>query len=473
MKLWALVPELILLGSCLVLVPLAGICRERGRALPAWLALAALLAAAGFTARMLHWGPVEVMDGSYAVDGFAHCFKLLILASAVLSLGALMAYFAHEPHLPHAAAALVFCTLGAVGVASSLDLALIILFLQMLGMATYVLVALVRSDGAALEAGLKLFIYGAVALAVMLYGLTFFYGLAGSLDLREIGRALPAASPWPALALVLVLAGYGFEITLVPFHPWAPDTYAGASAPVSGLLSVLPKIAGIAALLRFLLYAVPSGLVEWSGGLALAAAVTMTFGNLAALAQRRLKRLLAYSSIAQAGYLVMGVAVAERVPAATPAIAYYLAAYLFMNLGAFTVIALLERATGSDSIRALSGLARTQPFAAVVLVLSLLSLAGIPPLAGFAGKVLLLRAVFAANLEWLAALAAVNMVVALYYYARVIAVAVLEPGAGPPAPQGLPHFRLPLLLTAAGSLALGLIPAPALSLLAPSASLLP
>ena len=474
MKLWALLPELVIAGLCLSLVPVAGLARGRWQSLPAVLAGAGLVAAIVLTARMLPWAPVAAMHGTYAVDGFAHVFKLLVLGGALLALLACAAYFRGRSQRAHLPVALLFCTLGALGLTSSVDLGLIVLFLQMMSMAAYVLVAMMRGDGRALEAALKIFIYGAVALAVMSYGLTFLYGLSGSTDLRVIGAAMERAHPaWAALALGLALVGYGFEITLVPFHPWAPDVYQGATAPVTGFISVVPKTAGFAALLRFLLHAYPGGAVHWPMVIAVGAVLTMVLGNLAALRQTRLKRLLAYSSIAQAGYVLVAVAVADIAPGALTAITYYLAAYVFMNLGAFAVVAHVERALATDAIDAFRGLARRAPVAAAVLLLSLLSLAGMPPLAGFVGKVLVLEAALAGGMAWLAWIAAINMVIGLYYYLRVIAEAFLHaPAEARPLPRAAPALRIAYIATAAGTLALGILPAPALDVLQAVARLL-
>lgn len=465
MKLWALLPELVLAGLCLGLVPVAGWARGRWRIVPGVVAFAGTLVCLALTARMLPWAAVSVFGGTYAVDGFAHVFKLLILSGSALTLLLLGAYFHGHEQAAHAPVALLFSTLGAVGLASSLDLGLIVLFLQMLSMGVYVLVALVRGSDRALEATLKYFLYGAVALAVMAYGLTWLYGLTGSLELRAIGAALGGADRlWVALALGLVLVGYGFEITMVPFHPWAPDVFDGATAPVAGFVSVVPKIAAFAGLLRFLLQALPGEMVGWPTAVAVLATATMTLGNLVALRQHTLKRLLAYSSIAQAGYVLVAVAVGERAGGALPAVGFYLAAYLFMNLGAFAVVGQLERTLGSDGFAAVRGLARRAPLPAAVLTLSLLSLAGIPPLAGFAGKVLLLEAALDGRMAWLAVVTAVNMTVGLFYYVRVVAEMFTQPphDAHPlPAATG---YSLAYTLSVAGTLLLGIVPGPVLAL---------
>jgi NADH-quinone oxidoreductase subunit N len=457
MKLWAIVPELILVTACLGLVPLAGWTRRRQ--LTGWIAIAALLGCMATTARMLTWPVITAFNGAYALDPFAAVFKLLVELAALITVILLMTYFRGHRQATQAPVAVLFATLGAIALISSNDLVLIVLFLQMMSMAGYVLVALERSSNAGNEATLKYFIYAAVTLAVMAYGLSFLYGLTGSLDLPTIGAALGGADRlWVALALALILVGYGFEVTMAPFHVWAPDVFAGATAPVAGFLSVAPKIAAMAALLRFVLVALPDAIVGWPWWIAGGAVLSMTLGNLAALRQTRLKRLLAYSTIAQSGYVLAAVAVADTTSAAIPAAAYYLAAYLFMNLGAFTFAAHLERAVGTDKFSALRGLGRRAPWPAAMLTLFLLSLAGIPPLAGFIGKVLVLLRIIDGGMTWLAIVAAVNMAVALYYYVRVIAQMYLIPAEH--------EFHLPprigwtasYIACLAGTIALGIWP---------------
>jgi len=461
MDLWAILPELWLAGLAIILVPLAGFMRGRWRQFPAILTVSGFVGAMILTAPML-----SVFCNTYAIDGFATVFKLLLELSALIATLTVAAYFQGHSQVAQAPVAIVFSTLGGIALASSLDLGLIVLSLQLLSIASYLLVGLVRSNKEANEATLKYFIYAATALAVMAYGLTFLYGLTGSLDLRAIGKALVGADRiWVAVSLGLVLVGYAFEITMVPLHFWAPDVYQGATAPIAGFLSVVPKIAGFAGLLRFVLLAFPGGLVNWPPVIAAIAVLTMTLANLVALRQDRLKRLLAYSSIAQVGYVLIAVAVADRVDSALTASGYYLATYLFMNLSAFLVVAQIERATGCDTFKAARGLSQVAPGSAAVLALSLLSLAGIPPLAGFAGKVFLLQATLEGGLAWLATIALVNMAIGLYYYVIVIAEMYLKP---PSQSVTLPTgggYTFAIVLGLSGTFILGILPAPALSLM--------
>ncbi|MFZ0390182.1 MAG: NADH-quinone oxidoreductase subunit N [Calditrichia bacterium] len=465
MKLWAIYPELLTGGLALLLVPVAGWARGKWQQIPFWTAVAGLTASVVLTARMLPWQPFTIFKDTYAVDGFSAGFKLLLEIGGVISLLIIHSDFKDHPQKAQAPIALLFTTLGGMGLVSAIDLGLIVLFIQMLSLASYLLVGLIRKDPLGNEATLKYFIYAAAALAIMAYGLTFLYGMTGSLNLLKIGPGLIAAdSLWVAVAFGFILMGYGFEMTLVPFHFWAPDVYQGTTAPVAGFLSVVPKIAGFAGLLRFLLLAFPGGLIHWPLIIAILAAVTMFFGNLAALRQRRLKRLLAYSSIAQAGYLLMAVAVSGRAEGAVSAAGYYLAAYLFMNLGAFAVITQLERALGTGEIASLQGLGKRSPVAAAVLAVSLLSLAGIPPLAGFIGKIFLLEAAIDGGMTWLAVIGIINMVIGLYYYLAVTAQMYFkEPVAETPLPSD-GFYTFSFLLTTTGTLLLGVLPAPVLNI---------
>ncbi|KOX41265.1 oxidoreductase [Streptomyces purpurogeneiscleroticus] len=459
MDLGAVAPEMVLAGTALALVPVAGWAQGLWRRLPAAVALLALFAAMGLTLPMLTATPRDAFCGTYAVDPFRAFYQLVIEAGAAVSLLSLASHFRASEQEPHHPVALLMATVGGMGLAAATDLGLIVLFLQMVSLPAYLLVLLVRSDGPAQEATLKYFLYAAAALAVMAYGLTFLFGLTGSLNLRIIGAGLAGADrAWVALAFGLVVVGYGFEMTLVPFHVWAPDVFQGGTAPVSGFVSVVPKVAAFAGLLRLLLEAMPNGLAVWPTVLALMAAATMTFGNLVALRQASLKRLLAYSSIAQAGYMLMAVAVADRVPQALPAIGYYVVAYLLMNLAAFTVIAQVERMSASDGLATVRGLGRRAPWSAAALTLALLSLAGVPPLAGFAGKVFLLLAAIDGDLAWLAVLAAANMAVALSYYVAVIAEMYFRDPERPEAVAPGAGYAWVLGLCSAATLAFGIAP---------------
>ncbi len=466
-------PELLLAVCILVLLPLGVLLRPRWQGLTTVVALVGLGSAGAVSVWMLSWPPRVIFLGTYVVDPFAVYFKLLALGATALVLLATESYFQGRPDGGVVPAVLVLTCLGLMGLAASQDLTLIALFIQLITVGSYLLVGLAKTEARAVEGALKLFLYSAAAGAIMLYGMSLLFGLTGTLRLPELGARLPGA---PIVAVVvglgLLLVGYGFKITLVPFHPWAPDTYQGAPTAIAGYLAVGPKAAGLAVLLRTVVVAFPEGLGAWPEGLAVLAAVTMTVGNVFALQQTSAKRLLAYSSIAQAGYLLVGVAAAGRDPLAVPGLLLYLAVYLFMNLGAWLAVDSLEREVGTDTLTALAGLGRQRVLPAAVLTGCLLSLAGFPPFGGFVGKTMLLGAALGAGWGWLAVVLAGNTALSLYYYVRLIQPLYLQAGAirGPFAAP--PALRAGLLILGGATLLSGVLPAPWVALAQTAARLL-
>lgn len=459
MELWAVVPELILAGLVLVLLPLGPFLSPARKGATTWLALAGLAAAAVAGVRMLPWPSQPVFHDTYAVDPFAVYFKLFAIAATAFVLLATHGHFQNRPHAGEVPALLILTCLGIVGLAASQDLALIALFIQLVAVGSYILVGVAKHDRRATEGALKLFLFSAAAGAVMLNGMSLLYGLTGTLRLPELAMRLPTMPLLPTLAaLGLVLVGYGFKITLVPFHAWAPDTYQGAPTPIAGYLSVGPKAAGLAVLLRTLLVAFPGGFSRWPEMIAALAALTMTAGNLSALRQTSMKRLLAYSSIAQAGYLLVGVATAGQDALAVPGLLLYLAVYLCMNLGAFLAVDGIERQIGTDEIGRFAGLGGRLPLSAAVLTVSLLSLAGFPPLGGFVGKTMLFGAALGAGWTWLAGLMGINVALSLYYYVRVLEPLYLHRPALGPLGQEPAALRFALIGLALGILLTGILP---------------
>jgi NADH-quinone oxidoreductase subunit N len=325
--------------------------------------------------------------------------------------------------------------LGMMLLATSTNMLMIYLALEMVSLPSYLLTGVLRRDSKSSEAGLKYMLFGAAASGCMVYGMSLFYGMTGSLDLVQVRDGL-AAGGMPQLALLVatafVLAGFGFKVAMVPFHMWTPDVYEGASTPVTAFLSVAPKAAGLAVLLRFCMAGLateagPFPGLDWPFLLAIISAATMTLGNLAALRQDNVKRMLAYSSIAHAGYLLMGAVLLT--PSGLKAIAFYLVVYGLMNLGAFLVVIALSVDGRRETVADFRGLGWRVPLLAVPMTMFLFSLTGIPPFAGFAGKVYLFKAVIERDLWWLALLGVLNSVVSLYYYARLVKAMYLdEPG---------------------------------------------
>jgi len=449
-----LLPELLLFLLALLILGLDLILPERRRVLLGW------LAAFGSAAILLLALTAADGSGGWAaatlrVDSLASFFRALFLLGAAVA--ALMSIDGREVgRRGEYYALLLFSMLGLCLMASASDLVMMALAIEMATLPLYVLAGFLRGDSRSTEAGLKYFLFGATASAVMWYGFSLIYGFTGQTDLAAAAIALKQAGlPVLLTAALPVLAGLAFKVSAVPFHFWAPDVYEGAPTPVAAFLSTAVKAAGFAVLLRVLLAVFPPATASYWGALvSVMAAATMTLGNLLAMVQKNAKRMLAYSSIAHAGYALIGLVTLN--PDGLAATAFYLLAYLPANLAAFSVVALVSNAAGGDDLAALAGLSRRSPFAAIALLAALLSLAGMPPFAGFAAKWFLFASAVEARLAWLAVVGAANSVIALYYYLSVLKIAFLSPAGGEPAPLPFPAaVRIALGACAAAVLILG------------------
>lgn len=331
--------------------------------------------------------------------------------------------------------------LGMMLMASSNNFLMLYLAIEMVSLPSYILTGFLIDNKKGSEASLKYVIYGGVASGIMVFGMSLLYGFCGTLSFAGVNLFLTANNInnlYFFVCMILILAGIGFKIAAVPFHMWCPDVYEGAPTPITALLSVGPKAAGFAVFIR-IFYGVFSSqmesgyfyltTVDWPYILAVISAITMSVGNLVALTQTNIKRLLAYSSIAHAGYMLMGISVISK--AGIDAVLFYLAIYMIMNLGAFLVVIMIANKFGAEDLSAYKGLAWKTPylaFAAVVFAIFLFSLTGIPPFAGFIGKVYLFAAVIAkgSSYYWLALIGVLNSVISLYYYARVVKTMFLD-----------------------------------------------
>ena len=367
--------------------------------------------------------PTAVWGGTLRHDGFGFVFRMLFLVAALIT--ALLAL--DVPDLGDRGAfylLLLTSTLGMMLMAMANNLIMVFLAVETASIPLYVMAAFFPKDKASAEAGYKYMLFGALASAVLAYGLTLLYGLTAATEFADVVQGLQAGAfpVWVTVAaLLLVLAGFAFKVAAVPFHFWAPDVYTGAPTPIAGFLSTASKAAGFAVLLRFVLAALPQTTLPWWGAfLAAMAAATMTLGNLLALAQRNIKRLLAYSSIAHAGYILIGVVAASQL--GITAVVFYLVVYLLTNLTAFGAVVALEKAGGSAEIRSLAGLYRRSPWLALFLLTALLSLAGVPPFSGFVAKIWIFAAAVKQGLVWLAIVGVLNAIVGLYYYLIVLKV---------------------------------------------------
>ncbi|GHP01164.1 NADH-quinone oxidoreductase subunit N [Reticulibacter mediterranei] len=459
MELWAIVPEMTLGVLVLLLLPLGPFLPPARKYLTTTFALIGLGVVAVESSFMLSFRMQPIFLGTYAVDPFAVYFKLFAVVTTAFVLLATESHFRGRPHEGEVPALLLLTCLGIMCLTASQNLALIALFIQLVTVGSYILIGIAKESRLATEAALKMFLFSAAVGAVMVYGMALLFGLTGTLDLLQLARTLPSMPVVTVIAaFCLVLVGYGFEVTLVPFHTWAPDAYQGASTPIAGFLSVGPKAAGVAVLLRTLFVAFPHGLGYWPELFAVLAAVTMTVGNIFALRQTSVKRLLAYSSIGQVGYVLVGVAAAQNSPFAIPGMLIYLAVYLFMNLGAFLAVDAMERQVQSDSLVKFAGLGRRLPFSATVLAVCILALAGFPPFGSFVGKVMLFSATLDMGWTWLAVVMLLNIGLSLYYYIRVLVPLYLRSSKE----QGLQRepflLRVALFLLASGVLLSGLFP---------------
>lgn len=430
MRLDLIVPILILLAGA-VLTLVIGIFLPRHRQTwNAWLAGAFIVAAAVAVALQLTGPAALAFSGSYAADGPALWTQLVLLAGALLSIVLSVPVFKNDAREGEYYALLLFALLGTMVLVGAADVMEILLGVLLTSVGSYALVAYRRSHKLAMEAVLKYYLVGALANIGLIYGLVLLYGLSGSTLLGEIGTQFdPSNTVALALALSLVLVGLGFKAGYVPAHFWIPDVYQGATVPVAALLAVLPKVAALLAVTR-LVSAFPVQDLNWPLLVAGLSAVTMTWGNLAAFRQEDIRRLLGYSSISQSGYLLMGTVALPESPLALAGLLYYFAAYAAANVGAFAVLSASGRMTITDN----AGLIQRQPWLAFAMVISLLSLMGLPPLAGFIGKFVLFTASFQAGYAWLTIVALVNSVLSLYYYLRVIAPMFLQPAPQPDAP---------------------------------------
>ena len=438
-------PELILVWTLAVVIVVDLALRERQdrRWGTAAIALAGLVLA-GFYTVMLGDAPQGTLFTRMVVlDHFGVLLRALFILTAILVL--LLSVPSRELSRLNQGelfALLLAVTVSMMWMANSINLLMMYLALEMVSVCSYIMVGYLKGERLSNEASLKYILFGAIATGTMLYGLSLLYGLTGTLDIYEIRAALlgqgAASEAGPALLfiVILVLAGIGFKTAAVPFHFWCPDAYTGAPTPVTAFLSVGPKVAGFAVLIRFFFggMAQPGpetaqvvqmvGPVNWQAILIGVSVITMTVGNVAALLQSNLKRLFAYSSIAHSGYILMGAVVLSE--EGIQAMLAYIVIYLFMNLGMFLVVIVVHDNVGSFDIKDYAGMWKRSPMLTIAMAIFLLSLMGIPPFAGFLAKFYIFSAVIRAGLGWFAVVGVLNAAIAAYYYMKIIKTMVIE-----------------------------------------------
>ena len=456
-----ILPELVLTGGALIVL-IADVLLPRGSKALGWIALlvigATLASLTPFTSTH-----VEVAHGLMAVDGFALFFKVLFLVAAAITVLISMKYLEIEGVSPGEYYFLILCsTLGMMVLSGGIDLITIFIGLETMTVSFYILAGFIKPNPRSNEAAVKYFLLGAFSVGILLYGMSLMYGLSGTTALRVMATAFVGQERdlRLILAVILVVAGVGFKIAAVPFHMWAPDVYEGAPTPVTAFLSVGSKAASFAMLLRIFLEGLPAMRADWLLLFEVLAIVTMTVGNLAALTQSNIKRMLAYSSIAHAGYLLIGIVAAGAGYArGVTATLVYLFIYSFMQLGAFAVVIMMRRQDViGDELKDLSGLYRRRPVAAFAMLLFMLSLGGIPPTAGFMGKFWLFSAAIESGYVWLAVIGVLNSAISLYYYVRVVVFMYLKKDATGSEPVFTPALAFAVAAAVAATIVLGVYP---------------
>jgi NADH-quinone oxidoreductase subunit N len=408
--------------------------------------------------------PQRAWGGMIRFDWLSYTFTMIFLFGAAVTALLAMDY----PELGGRGdfyVLMIASTIGMTFMAAAGDLVMVFLAIETVSIPMYVLAGFIVRSERSTEAGFKYLLFGAMTSAVMLYGFSLLYGFAGTTDLEQILAGLQqggVSDPLVLGSLVLVLVGLSFKVSVVPFHFWAPDVYQGAPTPVAGFLSTASKAAGFAVLVRllFFVFSSPATINAWIILLAALSVATMTLGNLIALAQRDIKRLLAYSSIAHAGYILIGV-VSVGSDLGLTSVVYYLLAYLMTNLAAFAIVSAYGRIAGSDDMTAYYGLSRRSPGLALAMLVAFLSLAGMPPFAGFVAKVFIFAAAVDAGQIWLAVVGVLNSIIGLYYYLTVMKYVYLYRSEGDEQPLQLSgSFKLAIGVLVVGILVVGTLFSP-------------
>lgn len=414
----------------------------------------------------------EMLFQGFVFDSFAFFFKVLFFIIAAVVFIFSIFFFRSQPsvteHQGEYYALLLFVAMGASLLVSTQDLLVLFVSYELMSIPLYLLCGYLKQDSRSGESGLKYFLVGAVTSALLLYGISFVYGVTGSTDLRAFNFGL-FQNPVFLMGVIFILVAFFFKIAVVPFHMWAPDVYEGAPAPVVAFLAVVPKLAIVGLFIRLFLLNIPGTETFLTWALGILAALSMTVGNVMALQQQNLKRLLAYSGIAQIGYVLVGLCSVQAVSSGLPAqqlgyqaVLFYLVVYVFSELAAFGIVTVLA-ADKSDYVASCRGLSARAPGLSFIFLLGLLSLAGIPPLAGFIGKLYLFIAAFNRQLYWLVALAVGNSVISIFYYLRIAKAMYMEEGPSVKEfPRAAFSMNTALWLLSFAVLMLGVFPKPAL-----------
>jgi len=472
-----LAPEIVVVATGLVVL-LAGVfLSPQSKNVLGYLATLGILAALVLTVKSFGLMTMQGFQVGYSIfsetlsiDALSQFFKLVFLAVALIVSVASIKYTENSDHTEEFYTLVLFATVGMMIVASANDLIVLFTAFELASLATYALAGYEKKNARSLEGAMKYFVIGSVSAALMLFGISFVYGATGTTSIPLIARnsALLTQNPIGLVAIVLLVAGFGFKMALVPFHMWAPDTYQGSPSVVSALLAAGSKKMGFVAAFRASMLALAALQPDWQLAFTILAVVTMTFGNVVAVAQTSVKRMLAYSSLAQAGYIAMAFAV--MTPVALAGGILYTLAHAFMKAGAFIAAAavvwmITSEKTGNfdvpDHLDSFRGLGKRMPLAALCMTLFVFALAGIPPTAGFMAKFVLFSSTIEAGMNWLAVIAILNSALSLFYYARLVKYMYFLPPEGEGKKVSIPiPYAAALLLAAVGVLAIGVWPEP-------------
>ncbi|MFM8425863.1 MAG: NADH-quinone oxidoreductase subunit N [Chloroflexota bacterium] len=417
----SILPEILILTIGLLVLIVEPFWKDEQKRNAGWLTAGGLLIAMIVSLIFGQPGePVAVLGGMIRFDWMGFFLKMLFMFAAAATALLLMD---HEQAGKRGEAYLMLLAslIGMNLMASSADLVMLYLSIETASIPLYILSGFLLGDDRSTEAGFKYFLYGAMSSTIMLYGFSLLFGFSGTTDLYSIATSLTSGSISPLLAfgvVTLIIVGLGFKVSVVPFHFWAPDVYQGAPTPVAGYLSTASKAAGFAVILRLFFISFPEFTSTWTMILAVLAAISMTVGNLLALPQTNIKRLLAYSSISHAGYAMIGAVAFSQFGAAS--VIFYLAAYIATNLLAFGLVMAFSRITGLEEITDYAGLSRRSPLMGLMMLAAFLSLAGMPPFGGFVAKVFVFAAGVQANYTWLVIVGIINSIIGVYYYLNVL-----------------------------------------------------
>jgi NADH-quinone oxidoreductase subunit N len=459
----ALLPEiLITLAACVILLVDIATQRQYKQRL-GWGCIGAVLLTFLVMALLPSTGGM-LFAGMFIADSYGVFFKVLFLLAVILTVLISLRYLDdEETHYGEYYALLLFATVGMMFMAGGGDLITIYLGLELMSLSTYVLAGFMRRDVTSIEAAVKYFLMGAFTSGILLYGLALIYGLTGSTNLVVVAQSLsglPLDNPALILAVILLVAGFGFKVAAVPFHMWAPDAYEGAPTSITAYMSAAVKAAAFAGIGRVFIMALAPTAQHWEVLWWVLAALSMLLGNVVAIVQTSLKRMLAYSSISHAGYALIGIVTASQAKdLGLSSMLFYIFVYMFTTMGTFSMIILLtHRGFRGDHIADFTGLGRTHPLPALLYIIFFLSLAGIPPTAGFVGKLVIFRAAIESGFVVLAIIGVATSAIAAYYYFMVIKTMFMEQPLGQPALSPSRPLAVGLLVMVAATLLLGIFP---------------